>query len=65
MDIKREHQKCICREIKNLVTKMEDTIKDKRECKNPETSQRPAAGMHQHRPNSSHNYWTSGLRKNR
>jgi len=46
-----EKQREICRELKNLVAKIEQM-------------ERPAAGIRQSRPNSAHNHWIGGLRTN-
>ena len=59
-----ENQKKICRELKNIVYKFEDNIKQEEERIREETRQleRPPAGLRISRPNSSHNYWIGGLR---
>ncbi len=59
-----EKQREICRELKNLVAKIEDNIKEEEERIQLEIEQteRPAAGIRQTRPNSAHNYWIGGLR---
>jgi len=61
-----EQQREICRELKNLVTKIEDNIK-REETRIEliiEASERPPAGIRRSRPNSAHNYWIGGLRTN-
>ena len=57
-------QKEICRELKNLVSKIEDNIKreENRIELIIEASERPPAGMRRPRPNSAHHYWVGGLR---
>jgi len=57
-------QKGICREVKKLVTKIEDNIdKETRRIEIViEASERPAAGVMRRRPNSAHNFWIGGLR---
>ena len=59
-----EKQREICRELKNLVAKIEDNIKQEEERIQLEIEQmeRPAAGIRQSRPNSAHNRWIGGLR---
>ncbi len=59
-----EKQREICRELKNLVAKIEDNIKEEEERIQLEIEQaeRPPAGIRQTRPNSAHNYWIGGLR---
>jgi len=52
-------QKGICRELKKLVTKIEENIDKETPI---EVSERPAAGMRHNRPNSAHNLWIGGLR---
>jgi len=59
-----EQQREICRELKNLVGKIEDNInKEERRIEVViEASERPPAGIRRHRPNSAHHYWIGGLR---
>jgi len=59
-----EKQREICRELKNLVAKIEDNIKEEEERIQLEIEQteRPPAGIRLSRPNSAHNYWIGGLR---
>ena len=61
-----EQQREICRELKNLIAKMEDNIKrgENRIELMIEASERPPAGIRRLRPNSAHNYWIGGLRTN-
>ena len=61
-----EQQREICRELKNLIAKMEDNIKrgENRIELIIEASERPPAGIRRLRPNSAHNYWIGGLRTN-
>ena len=68
-----EQQREICRELKNLVAKIEDNIKrEENRIKREENrieliieaSERPPAGIRRLRPNSAHNYWIGGLRTN-
>ena len=61
-----EKQREICRELKNLVAKIEDGIKEEEDRIRLETEQmeRPAAGLRTRRPNSAHNQWIGGLRTN-
>ena len=61
-----EQQREICRELKNLVAKIEDNIKreENRIELMIEASDQPPAGIRQLRPNSAHNYWIGGLRTN-
>ena len=57
-------QREICRELKNLVSKIEDNIKreENRIELIIEASERPPAGMIRPRLNSAHHYWVGGLR---
>ena len=61
-----EKQREICRELKNLVAKIEDGIKEEEDRIRLETQQieQPAAGIRTARPNSAHNRWIGGLRTN-
>ena len=61
-----EQQREICRELKNLIAKIEDNIKrgENRIELIIEASERPPAGIRRLRPNSAHNYWIGGLRTN-
>ena len=63
--IKAEQQKKICKKIKNLVTKIEDNIKEETLAELAvEIAERPPAGIRRVRPNSAHHYWVGGLRTN-
>jgi hypothetical protein len=64
MNIVAENQKEICREIKNLVTRIEENIKQEetRIELEVEETERPPAGIRRSRPNSAHNYWIGALR---
>ncbi len=64
MNIVAENQKEICKEIKNLVTRIEENIKQEetRIELEVESIERPPAGLRRSRPNSAHNYWIGGLR---
>jgi len=57
-------QKGICRELKKLVTKIEDNIDNETRRIEVviEASERPPAGVMRRRPNSAHNLWIGGLR---
>ena len=61
-----EKQREICRELKNLVAKIEEGIKEEEDRIRLETEQmeRPAGGLRTRRPNSAHNRWIGGLRTN-
>ena len=61
-----EKQREICRELKNLVAKIEDGIKEdeQRVILERQQLERPAAGIRTTRPNSAHNRWIGGLRAN-
>ena len=59
-----EQTKNLCREIKKLILKLEESIKEgeNRIQIEIEELERPPAGICKSRPNSAHNYWISGLR---
>jgi hypothetical protein len=59
--------KNICRELKKLVTKFENNIKEDEtqaalDMESLESLERPPAGITRIRPDGSHNYWSSRLR---
>ena len=61
-----EQQREICRELKNLIAKIENNIKgeETRIELVIEATERPPAGIRRLRPNSAHHYWVGGLRTN-
>lgn len=59
-----EQTKQICKDIKNLLLKLEETIQKNQITLEIEAIERPPAGIKESRPNTADNNWMGSLRTN-